>query len=60
MRKKLEREYICDALKGRITYFVTRYQKSHDAEGRAAVLLDGREILQSSWFIWARNQTNDC
>jgi len=57
MRKKLEHEYICDALKGRITYFVTRYRKSHDAEGRAAVLLDGKEILQSSWFIWARNQT---
>ena len=30
MRKKLETENLCDSLRGRITYFATRYRKSHD------------------------------
>lgn len=54
MRKKLETENICDSLKGRVTYFATRYRKSHDEMGRVAVLLDGKEVLQSSWFEWAK------
>lgn len=54
MRKKLETEIICDSLKGRITYFATRYRKSHDEMGRVAVLLDGKEVLKSSWFEWAK------
>ncbi len=54
MRKKLETENICGSLKGRITYFVTRYREAHDETGRAAVLVDGKEILQSDWFKWAK------
>lgn len=54
MRKKLEEEYLCPALRGRVRYFVTRYRDLHDQEGRVAILLDGEEILQSSYIDWAR------
>jgi len=52
MRKILEQENICDALKGRVRYFATRYRESHDEEGRVAVLVDDVEVMQSSWFLW--------
>jgi len=52
MRKVLEQENICDSLKGRIQYFVTRYKKSHDEECRVAIRLDGKEIFKSSFFDW--------
>ena len=29
-------ECLCEELKGRITYFLTRYHKVHDSYGRAA------------------------
>ena len=50
MRTKLENEYLADSLKGRIRYFVTTYRDSHDREGRAAILLDGKEIISGSYF----------
>ena len=50
MRHKLEKEYLADSLRGRIQYFVTRYRKSHDQEGRAAILLDGKEVLQGNFY----------
>ena len=37
--KKLEEEYLAESLRGHITYFVTRYRKSHDQEGRACILM---------------------
>lgn len=58
MRKYLEQECICESLKGRIQYFLTRYKKSHDQEGRVAIRLDGKEIFKSCFYDWAikRNQ----
>lgn len=51
MRQKLEREYLAESLRGRLTYFVTCYHAAHDRdEGRAAVRLDGAEILKSNFF----------
>ena len=50
MRVKLEKDYLAPALRGRITYFVTTYNKCHDREGRAAIRLDGEEIKKSSYF----------
>lgn len=50
MRKKLENEYLADSLKGRIRYFVTTYRDSHDHEGRAAILYDGKEIISGSYY----------
>lgn len=41
---------LCGELKDRITYFLTRYHKVHDAYGRAAILLDGRELVCFSWI----------
>lgn len=52
MRKTLEQENICDSLKGRIQYFLTRYRKSHDEEGRVAIRLDGKEVFQSCFYDW--------
>lgn len=50
IRKKLEQTYLCPSLKGRIQYFATSYSKSHDHEGRAAIRLDGKEFLKSSYY----------
>lgn len=49
IRSKLENEYLADSLKGHIRYFVTSYSKCHDHEGRAAILLDGKEIISGSY-----------
>ena len=51
IRQKLEQEYLAESLRGRLTYFVTVYHKTHDGdEGRAAVRLDGQEILKSNYY----------
>lgn len=52
MRRQLEQENICESLKGRIQYFVTRYRKSHDEEGRVAIQLDGQEVFKSCYYDW--------
>ena len=49
MRCKLEKEYLAESLKGHITYFATSYSKCPDHEGRAAILLDGKEIIEGSY-----------
>lgn len=49
LRKYLE-ECLCNELKERITYFLTRYHKVHDSYGRAAILLDGKEMVCFSWI----------
>ncbi len=51
IRKKLETEYLAESLRGRLTYFVTCYHATHDGdEGRAAIRLDGKEILKSNYY----------
>ena len=50
IRKKLETDYLCPALRGRVRYFATTYRASHDQEGRAAILVDGAEILKSNYY----------
>lgn len=49
IKHKLENECLAPSLKGRITYFCTSYSKCPDHEGRAAILLDGKEILEGSY-----------
>jgi hypothetical protein len=51
-------EYLCDQLKERLSYFLTRYHKVHDSYGRAAILLDGQELVCFSW-IEMYHQEND-
>lgn len=55
MRKKLEHDYLCPALHGRIQYFATSYSKSLDHEGRAAIRLDGVEVLRSNYYDYYQN-----
>ena len=51
IRQKLEQEYLAESLRGRLTYFVTNYHIMPDGdEGRAAIRLDGAEILKSNFF----------
>ena len=54
IRKKLEDEYLAESLKGHIRYFCTSYSKCPDHEGRAAILLDGKQIIEGSyWEQWS-------
>lgn len=41
---------LCTDLLDRITYFLTRYHRVHNAYGRAAILLDGRELVCFEWM----------
>lgn len=51
-------DLLCDELKGRLSYFLTRYHKVHNSYGRAAICLDKREIVCFSWIEMYR-QEND-
>jgi len=42
-------EQLCESLRHRITYFMTRYHKVHNSYGRASILLDGKELVIFSW-----------
>lgn len=54
MRNKLEKEYLAASLRGHIQYFSTSYSNCPDREGRAAILLDGKEIISGSyWEQWS-------
>lgn len=41
---------LCDELKNRLSYFLTRYHKVHNSYGRAAIRLDNRELVCFSWI----------
>lgn len=49
IRSKLEKEHLAPSLRGHITYFATSYSKCPDHYGRAAILLDGKEIVSGSY-----------
>ena len=55
IRNKLENDYLCPALRGHIQYFATSYSKSADHEGRAAICMDGVEVLRSNYYIYFEN-----
>lgn len=50
IRKRLEQDLLCDALKGRLRYFITKYKNTHDESGRVAIIVDGKEIIQGSIY----------
>lgn len=50
IKAKLENDYLADSLRGHIRYFATTYRESHDREGRAAILFDGKEILRGAYY----------
>lgn len=43
-------ERLCDSLKDRVKYFLTRYHKVHNAYGRASVNVDGKELVNFTWW----------
>lgn len=49
-------ECLCDAFKPRITYFLTGYSAVHNAHGRAAIRLDGKELVRFSWHEMYRQE----
>ena len=58
IRNKLEQDYLCPALRGHIQYFATSYRESHDQIGRAAIRMDGIEILRSNYYDYEKNYWN--
>lgn len=46
-RKKLEDEFLCKSLRGRVQYFFTIYHGAPDEAGRFAVRVDGKELWQA-------------
>ena len=40
------------SLRGRVTYFMTRYAHAHDQAGRVAVRVDGKEVLRGFDMDW--------
>ncbi|WP_312045681.1 SF0329 family protein [Anaerotignum sp.] len=48
--KKQLNGFLCEALKNRITYFLTRYHEVHNSYGRASILFDGKELVCFSWI----------
>lgn len=54
-RKKLEQDYLAPSLRGHIQYYATRYSRSPDGSGTAAIRLDGAELLRGSyWNFWLK------
>jgi len=49
---------LCEPLKNRITYFLTRYHDVHNSYGRASIRLDGKELVNFSW-VEAYKQERD-
>ena len=45
VRKRLEQDLLCPALRGRVRYFLTHYHGAPDNYGRFAVRLDGKEVV---------------
>ena len=58
IRNKLENDYLCPALQDRIQYFATSYWESHDQTGRAAIRLDGVEVLRSNYYAYEQHYWN--
>lgn len=55
MKNQLE-ELLCEELRGRVTYFLTRYHEVHNSYGRAAIHLDKRELVCFSWIEMYRQE----
>lgn len=56
LRKQLGSS-LCNELQNRITYFLTRYHKVHNAYGRASICLDDEELVNFSWIEMYRQES---
>lgn len=52
IRKILEHDRLCEVLKGRVRYFLTKYNSAHDESGRFAVLVDDVEVIRGNQFLY--------
>lgn len=50
IRKRLENDFLCNSLKGRIQYFLTAYHKVHNSYRRASIKIDGKDVLHFTWI----------
>lgn len=51
-------ELLCDSLKNRISYFLTRYHEVHNSYGRASIKLDGKELVVFSWINMCKQESD--
>ena len=54
--KKQLHEYLCDPLKDRVSYFLTRYHEVHNSYGRASIKVDGKELAVFSWIDMVKQE----
>lgn len=52
LRKELEQDFLCNALKGRVQYFITHYRDAHDDYGRICIRVDGKEQLMGNPYAY--------
>jgi len=57
--KRLLGELLCDGLKGRISYFYTRYHKDRGSFGRVTINIDKTELVAFSWDVGLNIQWQD-
>ena len=50
VKKLLEEDRLAPSLRGRVSYFITRYREAHDDQGRLAILVDGEELFRAHPF----------
>lgn len=50
IRKKLEQDFLCEKLRGRVQYFFTIYHNAPDQYGRFAVRVDGTEMFHANLY----------
>ena len=55
VKKILEEDRLAPSLRGRVSYFVTRYREAHDDVGRLAILVDGKEVFRAHPFWGSSN-----
>lgn len=51
-------DLLCDELRERLSYFLSRYHKVHNSYGRAAIRLDKRELVCFSWIEMYHQETD--
>ena len=56
--KKQLNECLCDPLKNRVSYFLTRYHEVHNSYGRASIKLDGKELAVFSWIDMCKQESD--
>ena len=52
LRKELEEDRLCLALRGRVQYFATHYHGAPDDYGRVCVRVDGKEYAHGNPYAY--------